>query len=62
MLYLYATEETAMDLVLLRLFQKETLEQCRYILTAVDQLDRQTSNQSYDDRFRLPVSFSVAAR
>jgi len=50
-----------MDLMLLRLFQKETLEQCRYILIAVDQLDRQISNQSYDDVFWREVQNFVVS-
>ncbi len=40
-----------MDLMLLRLFQQETLEQCSYILIAADQLNRRISTQSYDDVF-----------
>jgi hypothetical protein len=40
-----------MDLMLLRLFQQETLEQCSYILIAADQLDHRISTQSYDDVF-----------
>jgi hypothetical protein len=40
-----------MDLALLRLFQRQTLEQCGYILIAADQLQNRISAQSYDDVF-----------
>ena len=40
-----------MDLMLLRLFQQQTLEQCGYILIAANQLDQRISNGSYDDVF-----------
>ncbi len=40
-----------MDLMLLRLFQQETLGQCSYIIIAANQLDELISAQSYDDVF-----------
>lgn len=40
-----------MDLMLLRLFQKQTLEQCTYILIAANQLDERISTNSYDEVF-----------
>lgn len=40
-----------MDLMLLRLFQQQTLEQCTYILAAANQLDNRISAGAYDDVF-----------
>ncbi len=40
-----------MDLMLLRMFQRETLEQSAYALIAADLLNQQISASSYDDLF-----------
>jgi hypothetical protein len=40
-----------MELMLLRLFQQQTLEQCEYILIAANQLDQRIFARSYDDVF-----------
>lgn len=51
-----------MDLMLLRLFQRQTLEQCNYILIAAKQLNKQITNRTYDDVFwRELQNFVVSA-
>ncbi len=51
-----------MDLMLLRIFQGETLEQCTYVLIAANQLNQRISTQTYDDVFwRELQNFVVSA-
>jgi hypothetical protein len=50
-----------MDLMLLRLLQKQTLEQCTFILIAADQLQHRISSRTYDDVFWREMQNFVAS-
>ncbi len=51
-----------MDLMLLRLFQQQTLEQCSYILIAANRLDNRIATNSYGNSFWFELqNFVVSA-
>ena len=50
-----------MDLMLLRMFQQETLAQCSYVLIAANQINQLTSTGSYDDAFWREVQTFVVS-